>query len=495
MNQSKCLLCAWVLVGALGLCLLSPTAAETWPDPKPPLIGKGGENDVALIVAIENYPEIPPVLGARRNGEAWERYFKDTLGVRDVIILIDKDAPHYTIRRELEAAANRVKGEGRLWFVFIGHGAPANDGKDGLLVGSKADATADGIYQNSLPRAEVLEVIQQAGVPAVLVLDACFSGAYGDAKEAIAKGLQPLVPVHVDSALGQVLVLSAGKADQLAGPLPGDDRPAFSYLLVRALSGEGDLDLDGRVTAVEGVAFVSKEMRRVALGRRQEPQLDPGAHGDWLLTPQADPAQGCPTGQTRSADTDGQCCWPGQSWIRSRGQCIGEPSHCPPGLGKLANACGPCPTGDTLQGDSCRASADATQTSCPEGAIMPDGSCAEDQQSPKVPSSAQSSSQSVWGWVTAGVGVALIGAGIGTYAYASSLATELEGSGLTQAEAANKDSQISIMNTLTITGFSIGGAALATGVILLLTDHAEAASSVQVQIGTDHVVLGFGSSF
>lgn len=30
--------------------LLSSAVAETWPDPQPPLIGKGGENDVAQCV-------------------------------------------------------------------------------------------------------------------------------------------------------------------------------------------------------------------------------------------------------------------------------------------------------------------------------------------------------------------------------------------------------------------------------------------------------------
>ncbi|UJR83530.1 Hypothetical protein I5071_55980 [Sandaracinus amylolyticus] len=33
----------------------------------------------------------------------------------------------------------------------------------------------------------------------------------------------------------------------------------------------------------------------------------------------------CPTGQERTADTQGQCCWPGQAWSSARARCVGEP--------------------------------------------------------------------------------------------------------------------------------------------------------------------------
>jgi hypothetical protein len=39
-----------------------------------------------------------------------------------------------------------------MWFVFIGHRAPSNDGRDDLLVGADADRSAQGIHQRSVPR-------------------------------------------------------------------------------------------------------------------------------------------------------------------------------------------------------------------------------------------------------------------------------------------------------------------------------------------------------
>jgi hypothetical protein len=510
----------WVVVGALALAAalgaLGPEAAraEVWPDPAPPLIGKGGENDVALIVAIENYPDISPVPGAKRNALSWERYFKDTLGVRDIIILADKDAAHYTIKSKLEEAAGRVKASGKLWFVFIGHGAPSKDGADGLLVGSKADRTAEGIYQNSLPREEVLSVIREQGTPSVLVIDACFSGAYGASGKPIVDGLQPMIPIKMKGVQGQILVLSAGKADQFAGPLPNDNRPAFSYLLVRALSGEGDADFDGRITAGEAMAFASNEMGRVSLGRSQEPQLDPGENKDWFLTPQVDPSKGCPLGQTRSADTDGQCCWHGQSWSKTKNQCIGQPDRCPPNTARLANTCGPCPQGQALRGDLCE-----VQVACPAGTTFEDGVCVQRQASVEVrcpngfnvingqcveetsvapqpkPTQQSSSSLSTWGWVSVGTGVALLATGIGTYSYASSLTAEIDGGTLTQVEASSRDSQISTLNAVTVTTASLSGAALITGLILLLTDGDESSPVVNMSSDGQSVLFGLSGRF
>ncbi len=72
-----------------------------------------------------------------------------------------------------------------------------------------APAAGSTLYAGSLARKRVLEIVAENDVPSVLVLDACFSGTYGDAGASIAKGLQPLVLVAVVNL------------DQFAGSLPG----------------------------------------------------------------------------------------------------------------------------------------------------------------------------------------------------------------------------------------------------------------------------------
>ncbi len=52
----------------------------------------------------------------------------------------------------------------------------------------------------------------------------------------------------------------------------------------------------------------------------------------WLspsrVVAQRAPRDACATGQTRSLDTAGHCCWPGQVWSRTRHACVGVP-QCP----------------------------------------------------------------------------------------------------------------------------------------------------------------------
>lgn len=55
----------------------------------------------------------------------------------------------------------------------------------------------------------------------------------------------------------------------------------------------------------------------------------------------------CPAGQTVTADTAGQCCWPDQAWSRTQQKCVGVPA---------------CPSGQIAQGETC-------VVACPAGQL------------------------------------------------------------------------------------------------------------------------------
>ncbi len=262
-----------------------PALTDSWPDiSKPPAGSKAdGAKDAAAIIAVEDYTYAPDVPGARRNAQDWYSWLSKARGVPSTRIhmRLDHEGTDTQIREAAARAASQARQGGTLWFIWIGHGAPAKDGSDGLLVGADAQASAASIYDRSVARAEVAEIL---GVGAqqrtVMVLDACFSGKTNSG-QALAEGLQPLVPVSatVDS---RVTLLSATQRDQFAGPLPGAARPAYSYLLLGALRGWGDEDGDRRVTAGEATRYAREVMLAVVTDRRQEPALQgPGA--DWAL--------------------------------------------------------------------------------------------------------------------------------------------------------------------------------------------------------------------
>ena len=252
-----------------------PPKESAWPDLAEAAPGaQGKSSDRAVIVAIEDYLLVSDVPGAVANANAWFTWLTKTRGLpyENVTLLKNAKATDVEIRAALKEAAAAAGPDSTVWFVFIGHGAPAKNQRDGVLVGADAQQTVNGLYGRSVPQKEALALLgkgRQANT--VVVLDACFSGK-NPSGDPIVAGLQPLLPVKQAAPSRGALVLSAGASDEFAGPLPGADRPAFSYLLLGALRGWGDADGDGRVTSDEAWRYTSDTLRATLSGRSQSPQ-------------------------------------------------------------------------------------------------------------------------------------------------------------------------------------------------------------------------------
>jgi formylglycine-generating enzyme required for sulfatase activity len=246
----------------------------------------GGERDSVVIVAIEQYAELAPVAGALVSADDWYAFFTLALRVpksrvtRVAVKVTEKKMRDAVTQAATDAAATR----GRLWFVFIGHGAPfvektatGVETPDGLLVDFRAIAgELTGLRHSELMR--LMEPAARGGQRPVAILDACYSGKVAvDRRTPIRSLTGGAMTEFVFAAPtpDEVLVLSAGASDQVAYPLPGlpERRPAFSYLLLGGLRGWADTegDRDGYVTAAEAIEFT--QMALTEFGREQRPQL------------------------------------------------------------------------------------------------------------------------------------------------------------------------------------------------------------------------------
>ncbi len=250
-----------------------------------PNVAAEGSRDAAVIIGIESYLVVPGVPGAGANAKDWYSFFIDGLRipVDHVHWVRDRQAVREEILKQVAAAAGELGAGGKIWFVFIAHGAPSKDGKDGMLVGADAQQTADSLYARSVGTSEIVQAIDKAPV-AVAIIDACFSGQTSSGK-AIASGLQPLVVMRDTASLGKVTMLSAGASDQFAGPLPGSNRPAFSYLVLGALRGWA-ADGEGNVTAQAAIDYAKKALDVLPTGRTQTPSIA-GADPAMVLVHQA----------------------------------------------------------------------------------------------------------------------------------------------------------------------------------------------------------------
>lgn len=245
--------------------------AADWPDlSTPPRTSAGdGSKDAALVIAIEDYVFAQDIPGAVQNGRDWVSWLRESRRVPVVKSLENGQATREEILQAAEGIATRVKPGGRLWVVYIGHGAPSRSADTGVLVGVDAQQTALSLEARSITLSELEDALEGSAADVVMVQDACFSGksAAGD----LAPGLSPLKAVSV-SIGPKWTVLSAGRGDEYAGPLANGQRPAFSYLVLGALRGWGDTDADGVISAEEAVRYAGDTLFETVTGRQQTPE-------------------------------------------------------------------------------------------------------------------------------------------------------------------------------------------------------------------------------
>ena len=272
------LLTAALALAVAALPAIAEAAPPLWPDLShaPTTATGGGERDAAVLVGIDDYLAVADVPGAVDNLKDWYRWLvaAHKVPAERVSLLENVRATREEILGEVERRAKEVQRGGKLWFVFIGHGAPSKDGGDGVLVGADAQQSARSLYARSVTRLEVLRTAatgKQAHT--VMVLDACFSGRSGSGG-ALVEGLQPLIAsARLQMADRRAVVLTAGRGDEFAGPLPGLRRPAFSYLVLGGLRGWADGDGNARVTGREVVRFARSALGTVLTGRQQTPEV------------------------------------------------------------------------------------------------------------------------------------------------------------------------------------------------------------------------------
>lgn len=239
---------------------------------------KFSDTDAALIVTIEDYAFVSDVPGALANGRAWYRWFTETRQLRADRVKWLKDSEGTP--SQILAAARQLRSRsgrgGTLWFVFVGHGAPSRDAKDGVLVGVSAQQSVDEFYAQSLSQRELFAALAEGPqASTVLVVDSCFSGRGGDG-QTLSPGAQPVLLSERPSLPARMSLITAGQSTEFAGPLPWEPRPAFSYLVLGGLRGWADDgeygDGNGVITPNELVSFARSALSTTLSGRNQTPQ-------------------------------------------------------------------------------------------------------------------------------------------------------------------------------------------------------------------------------
>lgn len=193
-------------------------------------------DDFAVVVGIEDYPNLPKAKHAQRDAQAVRAHMK-ALGVpeRNVVSLTGASATRGKLAAYLdEWLPKNVKPSSRVFFYYSGHGAP--DPKSGQAYLVPADGDPMFLQSTAYPLKELYAKLAKLPAKQVVVaLDACFSGAGG--RSVLAQGARPLVTKTADLApSGKLSVLAAASGDEITGALDEQGHGMFTYFLLKGLS-------------------------------------------------------------------------------------------------------------------------------------------------------------------------------------------------------------------------------------------------------------------
>ena len=141
----------------------SQSSGSAWPSLEIEGVEQSNVNDQAIIVSVEDYAYVPDIRGANLNASDWQSYFSKLYGipVNNITWLQDGEATKEKVQAAVLSSVNKSEEGGKLWFVFIGHGAPAKNGKDGMLVLADVQQDPQSLYERSLSQEWVVKNLEK----------------------------------------------------------------------------------------------------------------------------------------------------------------------------------------------------------------------------------------------------------------------------------------------------------------------------------------------
>jgi len=229
-----------------------PTVSETEPQ------RRMYRESWAAVIGIDDYSEWPKLRYAVNDAEAIRELLVSRFRFKpeNVFTLTNQEASREGILSLLGdrlADTNMVKRDDRVFVFFAGHGTTRRlpSGRDlGYIVPAKADLTN---YQGQSISMTNFQDIAEA-IPAkhvFFVMDSCYSGL------GLTRGgrMQNYLKEITRRTARQML--TAGGADQEVADGGPNGHSIFTWTLMQALEGKGDLNEDGYITASELAAYVT----------------------------------------------------------------------------------------------------------------------------------------------------------------------------------------------------------------------------------------------
>ncbi|NHZ65030.1 polysaccharide deacetylase family protein [Massilia genomosp. 1] len=241
-------------------------------------VSTGYANSWAIVIGIDSYPKWPKLQYAVRDAQGVREVLIGKFGfaAERVVSLNNADATRAGILGAFHdrLAHGGVQKNDRIFVFFAGHGATRqlSSGRDlGYIVPYDSDPAQ--FATDAIPMSEIQNIAESLTAKhALFVMDACYSGL------GLTRGGGGGAFLRDNARRIGRQMLTAGGADQLVSDGGPNGHSVFTWTLLQALAGKGDLNGDGLITATELAAYVAPAVAGVS---NQTPAFGslPGSEG------------------------------------------------------------------------------------------------------------------------------------------------------------------------------------------------------------------------
>lgn len=219
------------------------------------------QNTYCVIIANENYEDVPAVEYASRDGEIFKEYCIKTLGIPERQIRSFIDASYTDIKRALnwlESITSVVGGDTKVIFYYAGHGIPNEKDKSAYLI------PVDGFPKDITTCFKLSDLYTRLGNlktgNVTVFLDACFSGVKRGSEQALVAARGVAIKPKEEVLKGNMIVFTATSDDETALSYQEKRHGMFTYYLLDQLKKS-----KGKITLGDLYNTVSQEVKKSSM--------------------------------------------------------------------------------------------------------------------------------------------------------------------------------------------------------------------------------------
>ncbi|WP_313244779.1 polysaccharide deacetylase family protein [Stenotrophomonas rhizophila] len=263
----------------------------------------GYQKSWAIVIGIDDYAQWPKLEYASHDAQAIADTLNGQFGFpsSQVIVLKNQQATRNNILAAFHdrLADDRTGRDDRVFVFFAGHGATRRlaSGRDlGYII--PVDSNPDEFATDAIAMTDIQNIAESMQAKHVMfVMDACYSGL-----GLTRGGPSSSAFLRENARRSARQMLTAGGADQQVADAGPNGHSVFTWVLLQALAGKGDLNGDGLITGTELAAYVAPAVSAVS---QQTPAFGslPGSQGGEFVF-QVPDSQEYLTADTRQLSAD-----------------------------------------------------------------------------------------------------------------------------------------------------------------------------------------------